>query len=268
MKRLLTPWGGLTAYVAVAYLFMLVPILVTVVVSFNAGTRSAFPPEGWSLRWWSEALGPSWRGPILFSLKLSTVAALLSTAMALPLAFGLVRREFPGKKLLIVFVLGPLMLPTLVTGIGLLQVFHWSGLFGGMNFLSLLIGHIVICIPFSVRTISVSLAGLPASLEAAAASLGATRWRILIDVILPLTRNGMIAGALFSFIHSFTDVNLSLFLAGPEATPITVRILGFLQYGFAPTLAAISAISLAIPLILFALVQRTAKLGEFVYADR
>ncbi len=262
------PWTWLKIAVTLTYLFMLVPILVTVAVSFNAGTRSVFPPEGWSLRWWQEALSDEWSSAIFFSLKLSITAAALSTALALPLAFGLVRYDFPGKKALVLLVLGPLLLPTLATGIGLLQVFHWTGLFASMGFGALLIGHIVICVPFSVRTISVSLNGLPPNLEAAAASLGATRWRILIDTILPLIRNGLVAGALFSFIHSFTDVNLSLFLAGPATSPITVKILGFLEFGFAPTLAALSAISLIIPLIGVAIVQRTTRLGDFVYAER
>ncbi|MDF0597542.1 ABC transporter permease [Psychromarinibacter halotolerans] len=264
----IAPWTWLKLFVALSYFFMLMPILVTVSVSFNEGSQSAFPPQGFSLRWWQEAFSDKWLMAIVFSLKLSTVSAILSTAMALPLAFGLVRREFPGKRIVVLIVLGPLLLPTLVTGIGLLQLFHWAGVFHSIGFGALLIGHIVICLPFSVRTIAVSLNGLSANLEAAAASLGATRGRILIDVILPLIRNGLVAGALFSFIHSFTDVNLSLFLAGPATSPITVKILGFLEFGFAPTLAALSTISLLIPLVGFALVQRFAQLGEFVYEQR
>ena len=126
----------------------------------------------------------------------------------------------------------------------------------------------MICVPFAVRTVAVSLQGLPTNVEAAAASLGARRWVILALVIVPLIRNGLVAGALFAFIHSFTDINLSLFLARPGATPVTVKILGFLEFGFAPTLAAVSAITLLIPLLVVLAVQRTVRLGDFIYGDK
>ncbi len=262
------PWTWLKITVGLTYVFMLAPILVTIVVSFNAGTRSVFPPEGWSLRWWYEAFSPEWQSAIYLTLGLSSTTAVLCTVVGLPLAFGLVRHRFPGRKLLILLVLGPLLLPTLATGIGLLQVFHWTGIFETVGFGSLLVGHVVISLPFAVRTISVSLLGLPANVEAAAASLGANRIQIFWQIILPLIRNGLVAGALFAFIHSFTDVNLSLFLSGPAAAPITVKILGFLEFGFAPTLAALSAISLIIPLLVVLAVQRTTRLGDFVYAPK
>ena len=264
----LRPWTVLRAVVAAIYIFMLGPIVITVLVSFNAGTRSVFPPEGWSLKWWAEALSEEWIDPILFSLQLASLAAILSCAVALPLAFGLTRHRFPGRNLVVLLVLGPLLLPTLATGLGLLRVFEFSGLIGSMGFWTLLIGHVVICIPFAVRTIAVSLHGLPSNVEAAAASLGASRMVVLVKIILPLIRNGLVAGALFAFIHSFTDINLSLFLARPGASPITVKILGFLEFGFAPTLAAVSAITLIIPLVLVLLVQRSARLGDFIYGER
>jgi len=78
----------------------------------------------------------------------------------------------------------------------------------------------------------------------------------------------VVAGAVFAFIHSFTDVNLSIFLARPGQVPITVKILGFLEFGFAPTLAAVSVITLLLPLILVAIVERVSGLGDFIYGDR
>ena len=100
----------------------------------------------------------------------------------------------------------------------------------------------------------------------AAASLGASRAAALWHVVLPLIKTGIVAGAVFAFVHSFTDVNLSLFLVRPGEQPITVKILGFLEYGFAPTLAAVSVITLLVPLALVAIVERLSGLGEFIYA--
>jgi putative spermidine/putrescine transport system permease protein len=102
----------------------------------------------------------------------------------------------------------------------------------------------------------------------AAASLGASRWRTLWHVVFPLIKSGIVAGAVFAFVHSFTDVNLSLFLVRPGEVPITVKILGFLEFGFAPTLAAVSVITLLLPLVLVAVVERLTGLGDFIYGER
>ena len=116
---------------------------------------------------------------------------------------------------MVALTLGPLMLPALVTGVGLLQLFQYVGLREYIGFTALLVGHVVICLPFAVRTVAISLQTLPPNVELAAASLGASRWRTLWHVVFPLIKSGIIAGAVFAFVHSFTDVNLSIFLARP-----------------------------------------------------
>ena len=105
------------------------------------------------------------------------------------------------------------------------------------------------------------------SVEAAAASLGASPLRVLRHVTLPLIVPGIFAGMTFAFIHSFTDINLSLFVAKPGQRPVTVAILSFLDFGFAPTLAALSIISLLIPLVLVALLGRFIGIGDFLYRE-
>jgi putative spermidine/putrescine transport system permease protein len=131
----------------------------------------------------------------------------------------------------------------------------------------LLIGHVVICLPFSVRTIAISLAAMPGNVEPAASSLGATPFAVLRHVTLPLAAPGVLAGMIFAFVHSFDDVNLSLFIARPGERPLTVAILGFLEFGFAPTLAAVSIVSMLIPLALVALFGRFVGIGDFLYQE-
>jgi len=261
-------WTALKAVVVAIYVFMLGPIAITAVASLNASNRSVFPPQGLSLRWWQEAMKPEWLDPLVFSLKLGSITAVASTLLALPMAFALTRYRFPGRTALIALTVGPLLLPTLITGVGLLQLFQYLGLRNLIGFPALLAGHIAICLPFAVRTIAVSLYTLPPNLELAAASLGASKAKTLRHVTLPFIKSGIVAGAVFAFIHSFTDVNLSLFLVRPGQQPITVKILGFLEYGFAPTLAAVSVITLIIPLILVAVIERVTGLGDFVYGGR
>jgi putative spermidine/putrescine transport system permease protein len=261
------PWALLRAVVIFVYVFSLGPILITAAVSFNQTNRSFFPPRGLSLRWWERAFAPEWVDPLLFSLKLGSLTALGSTLLALPLAFAVFRYRFRGRDALIALTLGPLMLPTLVTGVGLLQLFQYLGWREHLGFTALLVGHVVICLPVAVRTVGISLHTLPHNVELAAASLGATRWRTLRHVVFPLIKSGIVAGAVFAFIHSFTDVNLSIFLAQPGQVPVTVKILGFLEFGFAPTLAAVSVITLLLPLVLVVIVERVSGLGDFIYGE-
>jgi putative spermidine/putrescine transport system permease protein len=264
----MSPWAALRAVVIAVYVFMLGPILITAAVSFNESNRAQFPPHGFSLRWWERALSAEWIDPLVFSFKLGCLAALVSTALALPLAFALARYRFRGRDAVVALTLGPLMLPALVTGVGLLQLFQYAGLREYIGFTALLVGHVVICLPFAVRTVGISLHTLPPNVELAAASLGASRWRTLLYVVFPLIKTGIVAGAVFAFVHSFTDVNLSLFLVRPGEQPITVKILGFLEFGFAPTLAAVSVITLLLPLALVFIVERVSGLGDFIYGQR
>ena len=265
MSRL--PWAALKLVVAGVYLFMLGPILITAAVAFNRDSRSYFPPRGFSLHWWGAAFGPQWLQPLLFSLELAALTALISAAIGVPLAFAFQRYEFRGKALARAITLGPLILPSLVTGIALLQFLSLIGLGRWMGFWALLIGHVVICLPFSVRTVAISLVAMPGNLEFAAMSLGAAPAAVLRHVTLPLAMPGMFAGMIFAFVHSFDDVNLSLFLARPGERPLTVAILGFLEFGFAPTLAAVSILSMLIPLALVAVFGRLVGIGDFLYQE-
>ena len=261
------PWRALRWVVAAIYLFMFGPILITAAVSFNATNRSMFPPQGFSLRWWANALSPEWIEPVVFSLQLACATAAACVVLGAPLAFVLTRQRFPGRDALVALTLGPLMLPALVTGVGLLQFFQYLGLRDLIGFASLLAGHVVISLPFAVRTIAISLHGLPPNVELAAMSLGAGRLRALWEIVIPLSKSGIIAGAVFAFVHSFTDVNLSIFLAAPGQIPVTVKIMGFLEFGFAPTLAAVSVITLLVPLTVVGAMQWLFGLGEFIYGD-
>lgn len=260
-----TPWTGLCIVVALIYAFIFIPILITAAVSFNAVDQSRFPPIGFSLRWWAEALGARWLQPLGFSVELATLTALLTALLGLPLAFALVRYRVPGRGALAALALGPLVLPALVTGIALLQFLQFAGLGVLFGFPALLIGHIVICLPFSVRTVAISLHTMPPRVEQAALSLGAAPWQVFLMVTLPLVKSGLFAGMVFAFIQSFTDYSVSLFLARPGAQPISVTILSYLEFGFTPTLAAVAVLTLVVPFVLIVAVQRFFRIGDFIY---
>ena len=151
------PWLSLKILVALIYLFIFLPVLITAAVSFNEANRSRFPPVGFSLGWWQEAFDAEWLDPLVFTLRLAFLTALTASILGTPLAFAFVRHRFPGREALLTLSLGPLFLPALVTSIGLLQFLHVAGLGNFLGFWALLVGHVVISLPFTVRTIAISL---------------------------------------------------------------------------------------------------------------
>jgi putative spermidine/putrescine transport system permease protein len=253
--------------VLLIYLFILGPIIVTAAVSFNSGNQSKFPPIGFSLQWWGNIFDPRWIEPLLFSLRLAVLSTFASLALGVPLAFGVTRYRFPGRNAIIALSLSPLILPALVTGIGLLLVLQLLGLGGLFGLPALLIGHVIICSPFVVRMTIIGISTLPPRVEDAALSLGATRLTVLREITLPLIKSGVFAGGTFAFIQSFTDYSVSLFLSSAENRPITLTILNFMEFGFTPTLAAVAVVTLIIPLVLLIAVQRFFNIGDFIFAD-
>ncbi len=259
------PWRLLCLVAGLVFAFIEAPILITAAVSFNAANQSRFPPVGLSLRWWAQAMDPRWLQPLLYSVELALAAALGAVLLGLPMALVLVRRRFPGRDALAALALGPLVLPALVSGIALLQVLQLAGLGSLFGFPALLVGHVIICLPFTVRTVAISLRAMPGRVELAAANLGASPARVFLLVTLPLIRSGMFAGAVFAFIQSFTDYSMSLFLAAPGIKPISVTILGYLEFGFTPTLAAVAVLTLVVPGVLILVAQRFFRIGDFIY---
>jgi putative spermidine/putrescine transport system permease protein len=249
------------------YVFMLGPILITAAVSFNRADRSYFPPRGLSLHWWGAAFAPQWTSALAFSLELATISAVATTIAGVPLAIAFHRYDFRGKAVIRAVTMGPLVLPSLVTGIALLQFLTLAGLGSWIGLPALVIGHAVICLPFSVRTVLISLATIPESVERAAVSLGANATAVLREVTLPMARTGIGAGMIFAFISSFDDVNLSLFVASPRERPLTVQIMQFIEFGFSPTLAALSIVSMLVPLALVAVFGRWVGIGGFLRAE-
>ena len=176
------PWHSLTAVVGLIYAFIFIPIVITAAVSFNHSARSVFPPQGFSLRWWRAALTPQWMEPLQFSLELAVLSALCTVVIGTPLAFALHRYRFFGRRLVETLVMGPLVLPAPITGIALLQFLYLVGLSDSVGFWALLVGYVTICLPFSVRTVGISLKGMPPNLEQAAMNLGANRFATLRDI--------------------------------------------------------------------------------------
>ncbi len=244
------------------FVFLLLPMVIVVVAAFTSADYLIFPPPGFSLRWFQEALGLDWfRYSLITSLWLALFSTLATVVLGILAARVLSRHRFRGRALLEYIFLSSLIVPAVVIGFALLNFF--SAIEGRAPFGNLLVGHVLVTLPFTIRAIWASMAGLDRSLEEAAYSLGATPWTTFWQVILPLIRPGIVAGAILAFTYSFNDVAISLFLVGPGITTLPVEMMSHIAYSADPTPAAISAIMIGITLLFFVLAEWTVGLGIF-----
>lgn len=237
------------------YITLTLPAVIVVISSFTAGERLNFPPEGFSLRWYYAAFDSE---PFMTSLGVSLRLACLTTIGAVILgmcaAFALDRYEFRGKSFFRTLTLSPLIIPMVVIGLGLLQFLAWVG--WAEPFSRLLAGHILITIPYVVRTISASLVLFDRNLEQAAMNLRARPWKVLLRITIPMLAPAIVASSVFVFVTSFGNISLSIFLGFSGQTTLPVAIFTYLETSYNPILAAISTLVIIVTVLVVALVAK------------
>lgn len=243
---------GFSFIAIMSFAFLYLPITALVVYAFNSGPSLAVW-EGVSLRWFVSAWHNSRvQDAALRSFNLAIVAATLSTALAIMAALATTRtRAYRGMKFKYAFINLPLLIPEIVTGVALLIVFAqfkiWTG-YSGMAYLYL--AHTAFCIPFAYMPIRARLEGMDLSLEWAAADLYATPWRIFYRVTLPMILPGIVAGFTLAFVVSLDNVVISEFVKSGGQDTLPTYMLGQLRRIVTPEVNAISAVFLAISVVL------------------
>ncbi len=250
--------GGilLRIYVAVVALFLLSPIFIILLTSFTASESVEFPPRGFSLMWYerlvdhlegSSGTKPGLSPSILMSAQIGLVVAIIAVVVGVLVAYALHKYAFPGKEIFRNVFLLPLMFPQLVIGVGLLLVFsefRWFGFFE-----RLVIGHVILTIPFVVLTVGASLEVYERQLEEAAMGLGASPVQTFFLVTLPLIRLGIIAGAIFAFVTSFTQFTVTFFLYSGATKPLPMWVYEIVVMSLDPLLAVISILLIALAIV-------------------
>ncbi len=220
--------------------FLTTPLVVTVAVSLGSSSVFTLPPPGWSLRWY-ERLADT-RG-LVPSLVTSLQVAAFSTAIALALgtlcAIALVRGRFPGRDGIATFLVSPLMLPGLVVGIAMLQGFKAIGL--REAYLSLLVAHVVITLPYVVRTVLGALSLFDFSLIDAARTLGCSYPAALVRVLVPALGPAFLTSGMFAFLASMDNYPISIFFTDAWTKTLPIQMLQYVEENPDPTIAAISA---------------------------
>ncbi|HXH03542.1 MAG TPA: ABC transporter permease [Candidatus Competibacteraceae bacterium] len=239
-------------------LFLLLPIVFIAALSFGDSQWLVFPPPGWTLRWYQELLSdPRWLEAMLTSAKVGLLVTVLSVLLGLLASLGLVRGSFYGREALRALFLTPLVLPVVVLAVALYAFFLRLGLNGTL--LGFVIGHLIVALPFSIITISNSLEGFDRALEDAALICGASPLEVKLRVTLPAIKLGLFAAAIFSFLVSWDEVVLSIFMASPSLQTLPVRIWGTLRQDLTPVIAAASTLLVALTLVLMLLVALVRK---------
>ena len=253
----------LLAVNVLVYAFILAPILIVIPVSFSETQYVVFPPQGLSLRWYANFFGTRELADSLWtSLHLAAWTTVISTVFGTMAALALVRYRYRGRETLRTLFMAPIVMPRLVLGIAFLLFFSKTFLSG--RFAGLLVAHVVVALPYVVRTVGASLVGLDRSLEEAATSLGASPWLTFRTVTLPLLKPGILAGAIFAFVTSFDELVASLFLTGPRLTTLPVQIYTYIEYTSDPTIAAISVVLIVFTTAVVLVTERIVGFSQFV----
>jgi putative spermidine/putrescine transport system permease protein len=224
--------------------FMTLPTVVVVVASLNPTAILAFPPQGLSLRWYENALTyPQFRRAALNSLIVTGASAGLALPIGTAAALALVRHRLRLRGLLNTLLLSPLVIPGVAAGLGMLILAAALGLLASR--FVLIAVHVVLVLPFVVRSVMVSVASLDPALERAAASLGARPWRVFRRVTLPLLRPGLFAALLFAVIVSVNEFVVSLFVSTRVTEILPVAMFTYVVNYTDPTMAALSTLFIA-----------------------
>ena len=253
----------MSALAMVSLVLLLAPVVVVILAGLNSGDHLTFPPDGLSLRWvvaffQSGAFLPAY----LFSLVLAVCTMFFSTILGTTIALVLARNEFPGKQMARAFFMAPLMLPGIVLGFALYLFYLSSGLGLIRTMPGLVIGHVLVTCPYVIGTVNASLVGFDKSFEEAARSLGAGPLKTFRVITLPIISPGIIAGSVFSFIVSFGQFDVSLFLTPPDYNPLPIALYSSLRYTFEPTAAAAGIFAIFLVVVSMLITARLTNLRK------
>jgi ABC-type spermidine/putrescine transport system permease subunit II len=250
----------LYAFCAFVFVFLSLPIFIVIPISFSSTSYLQFPPSSLSLKWYVDLWhDTTYFYAVMYSLQIGVLTVFLSMLLGVPASFALVRSEFRGKNFITSFIISPKIISHIIISIAIYKMYaemHLVGSIWGMT-----LAHTVIVIPFIILNTSSVLRGLDINLERAAQILGANRLIAFFTVIFPLLRPGLYAGALLSFIISFDEIVIAMFICGTKRT-LPVRIWEDIRLELTPTLAAISSILICLSVTIFCLAAFFRKKSE------
>lgn len=234
-------WYALRAACLGVLLFLLLPILVIIPLSFSASSFLAYPMPGWSLQWYEHLFSSDdWARATRNSFIVAPLATLLATLLGTLAAVGLARIQFRGKGLLMSLLIAPMVVPIVVVGVSTYLFFAQIGL--ADTYLGLILVHAALGAPFVLTTVLATLQSFDHNLVRASLSLGASPLVTFFRITLPVIAPGVISGALFAFATSFDEVVVTLFIAGPTQVTLPRQMFTGIRENITPTIAAVATL--------------------------
>ena len=245
----------LRSVVAAVYLFLLSPLIFVTLISFSDDSFIVFPPTGWSVKWYGALMRHAGLlAGFRASIMISSVVTLSALVLGVPTAYAIARGNFRGRDAVFSLFTSPLVLPTVVIGLATLLLFTRLRLVASYS--GLMLGQLIVTLPFVIRVLVTALSTLPPDVEDAAATLGASPMKVFRKVTLPLALPGLLAAAALSFLISFDEVVISLFISGPRLSTLPVEVFHYVERRADPLVAALSVVLIVVTAIVVLVVER------------
>ena len=268
MSHHLDSWRlGLWIFSVVFAVYMLMPLAVVVIASFTNAGYVQFPPTSFGVRWYQEVFRNEYLvSGFIFSLQIASAVAVISGISGVAAAFAISRSTFWGRDAIVATLTMPLAIPHVVLALALLQIFAFFQVPTAP--LGLLVGHVLITLPYVLRLVLTSLHDMDHQIERASSSLGASRWQTFRLVTLPIIAPGVAAGIFFAFLLSFDEVTLSIFLTLPDKKTLPARIFAIASQGSDPVITATSGLLIMLATVLIVVMERYFGLLRLIVGGR
>lgn len=245
----------LPAFAWIVIGFLVLPTLLVIPLAFTSSQFLEFPPPGYGLTWFRTYFeSPLWIQATIRSFLVAFATAIAATAIGGFTALALANSRTRWSGLIFAFFLAPMIVPRIVIAVGLFYLFARIGLVA--TDLGLIIGHTVLAIPFALVTMAAVLKSYDQRLDQAAATLGANRLKTLTGVTIPLVKGGLVAAFLFSFITSFDELTIAIFVSGGVKTTLPKQMWDDMILQLNPTLAAVSVVVFVVVTVMLLVAER------------
>ncbi|WNN89665.1 ABC transporter permease [Gloeocapsopsis dulcis] len=257
-------FGWVMWSIAIFSLFVLtLPTLIVLISSFSSAQTLRFPPTGFSLQWYLALFNyPELWSAAVTSFQAALWTTLICIVLGVCASLAMAGSRARWVAAMDALVMSPLALPGIAVGLGILTYFSLLGI--RLSLITLVISHVVICIPYLIRTTLASLIQLGTSLREASTVLGASPVYTFFHVTLPLIKQGVITGAFMAFLTSFDNITVSLFLSDARTEVLPIRMWSMIENDLDVRAAAISGILIAITAVLMILMERVSGLSKFL----
>ena len=252
---------GLVTVCLLVLLFLIIPVLVIIPLSFNSSSFLTYPMDGFSLRWYEELMSSQeWRQAFKNSFIIAPAATALAMIFGTLASVGLCRGNFRFKGVIMAFLISPMIVPLVIVAVGLYFFFAKLQLLN--SYTGLVLAHAMLGVPFVVITVNASLQGFDNNLSRAAASLGAPPLTVFFKVILPLIAPGVISGGLFAFATSFDEVVVTLFLSSPSQRTLPLQMFSGIRENISPNIAAVATIMVILSVLMLLTLEVLRRRNE------